>query len=305
MSAVIIHQIIIFFAVMLVGCLAGKFGIIRNEFLPDLARLLTKILLPALCFYVSYCGVTAKLIVDNAAVIALAIGFYALIAVSMHLLSKLLHLSSDKSNIFQLAFVFGNTGFVGMPLLLAIFPKIGGVYLALFSIPDQLLFWTYGVYLATASGKKADIKAKSFLNPNVIAIFLALAFATLGIKLPTVAVDVLRTIKDASCAVSLLYLGALFYFSDWKSAFKTKELYFGICFKMLIVPVILGLVLKQTALPQSMIFSMIILMSLPTMTVVPMVAEMRGSNGAYATGITVATLAASIVTIPLVAMLVM
>ena len=41
------------------------------------------------------------------------------------------------------------------------------------------------------------------------------------------------------------------------------------------------------------------------MTVVPMLAEMRGSDDAYATGITVATLAASIVTIPVVAMLTM
>lgn len=305
MSTVIIHQIVIFFAVMLVGCLAGKFGIIRSEFLPELARIISKILLPALCFYVTYCGVTTKLIVENAIVIALTIAFYLFIAVSMRLLSKLLQLSRDKANIFQFAFMFGNTGFVGMPLLLAVFPEIGGIYLALFSIPDQLLFWTYGEYLATASGEKADIKAKNFLNPNVIAIFLALAFAMLGIKLPTVAVDVLRTIKEASCAVSLLYLGALFYYSDWKSAFKTKELYFGIGFKMLIAPVVLGLLLKQTALPRSMIYSMIILMSLPTMTVVPMIAEMRGSNGAYATGITVATLAASIVTIPVVAMLTM
>lgn len=44
---------------------------------------------------------------------------------------------------------------------------------------------------------------------------------------------------------------------------------------------------------------------LPTMTVVPMLSELRGSDGAYATGITVATLAASIVTIPVVAMLTM
>ena len=305
MSAVIIHQIIIFFAVMLMGCLAGKLGIIKKESLPDLASIISKILLPALCFYASYSGVTTKLLIDNVVVVVLAIAFYVFIAVSMCILSKLLRLNSDKSRIFQLAFVFGNTGFIGMPLLLAIFPEVGGLYLVLFSIPDQLLFWTYGVYLATASGEKADIKAKSFLNPNVIALCLALCFAVLGIKLPTVVVDIFRTVKDASCAVSLLYLGALFCYSDWKSAFKTKELYFGIGFKMIIVPLVLGLALKQTALPQSMICSMIILMSLPTMTVVPMIAEMRGGNGAYATGITVATLAASIVTIPLVSLLIM
>lgn len=305
MSAVIIHQIIIFFAVMLVGCLAGKLSIIKEEFLPELAKLLSRILLPALCFYVTYCGVTARLVIDNAIVIVITVAFYVFVAVSLRILSKLLRLNSDKSKIFQLAFMFGNTGFVGMPLLLAIFPEAGGVYLALFSIPDQLLFWTYGVYLATASGEKVGIKLKSFLNPNVIAIFLALSFAMLGIKLPTIAVDVFRTVKDASCAVSLLYLGALFYYSDWKSAFKTKELYFGIGFKMIVVPIVLGLILKQTALPQSMIYSMIILMSLPTMTVVPMITEMRGGDGAYATGITVATLAASIVTIPLVALLIM
>ncbi len=46
--------------------------------------------------------------------------------------------------------------------------------------------------------------------------------------------------------------------------------------------------------------AMVILMALPTMTVVPMIAETYGREGAYASGITAATLAASIVTIPVV-----
>ena len=41
-------------------------------------------------------------------------------------------------------------------------------------------------------------------------------------------------------------------------------------------------------------------MSLPVMTVVPMIVAQRGNEGDYAAGITVATLVASVVTIPLV-----
>jgi len=48
---------------------------------------------------------------------------------------------------------------------------------------------------------------------------------------------------------------------------------------------------------------MVVLMSLPVMTVVPMIARAYGNCGEYAAGVTVVTLAASVVTVPVVQLL--
>ena len=131
---------------------------------------------------------------------------------------------------------------------------------------------------------------------------LAFILDIFGIKLPSVVIDVVGTVKNSVATINMMYLGALFYFSDWKIAFETKELYFGILIKMVLVPIVIGTLLKLTNLPQGMAYAMIILMALPTMTVVQMIVKIHGNEGAYAAGITVAPLAASAVIIPIVAL---
>ena len=102
----------------------------------------------------------------------------------------------------------------------------------------------------------------------------------------------------------MIYLGALLCFSNWLGALKCKELYVGILVKMIALPIIGGKILFALGWPVDVATSMIVIMSLPVMTVVPMIATQRGHEGDYAAGIAVATLVASVATIPLVQFLV-
>ena len=54
--------------------------------------------------------------------------------------------------------IYGNVGFLGIPLLSAAFPERGGLYIALFSIIDQLVLWTYGMYLTTPGEKRPPFR---------------------------------------------------------------------------------------------------------------------------------------------------
>lgn len=73
--------------------------------------------------------------------------------------------------------------------------------------------------------------------------------------------------------------------------------------KMVLVPIVIGHILMMFNLPADMMASLVIIASLPVMTVVPMIAKARGNEGDYAAGITVVTLVASVITIPLVQLL--
>ena len=86
---------------------------------------------------------------------------------------------------------------------------------------------------------------------------------------------------------------------------KRPELYVGIVVKMIVLPVVVGHLIAMTEIfPGQMVLALAIIMALPVMTVVPMMVANNGKEHEYATGITVVTLVASIVTIPLVVFLV-
>ncbi|MDK2943072.1 MAG: malate permease [Acetobacterium sp.] len=86
--------------------------------------------------------------------ISLAGIFYVVIIFVIRLLSKILYLKDDKSRVFQFAFIFGNTGFVGVPLVAVLLQSEGILYFSLFAIIDQLIFWTYGLYLAKSFNER-------------------------------------------------------------------------------------------------------------------------------------------------------
>ena len=300
MRAIVTHQMILFFCVFFVGMLSIRLNILQRDGLPYIARLMSKILLPALIFSMIYFGASWEVICQSWIILLLTAGFFVGVSVLTAVTARLTGLSGERSNIFRFAFTFGNAGFVGAPLLAAILPETGGIYFALFSIVDQLLFWTWGIWLASADKSGQKLSFRRFLNPNLVSILLGFLAVAFRVQLPQVAQEVIVTFKNAVPAISMMYLGALFACSDWRTTFRKKEIYLGIIVKMVLLPVILGKLLLLTPLPEGMVSFIMLIAALPTMTVVPMIADMHGNEGEYAAGITAATLAASILTIPLV-----
>ena len=306
MFGLILNQMVIFFLVFAVGFIASRTGVIAQEGMPPLAKLATKMLLPAMIVYSTCANCTSDMILRNGGMILLAAAFYAVISLVVFLMAKAMRLEHDKDRVFQFCFIFGNTGFVGIPLLASVLPGAGLVYMMMFTIVDQLVFWTYGVWLSTARGRTADgFSPRQLLNPNIIALVIALAILFLHIPVPDIIMSGLGTISAATPGVCMVYLGALAGFSDVRPVLKRPELYAGIVVKMVALPVAAAKVLLAVgAFPDQMVLGLAVIMALPVMTVVPMVAATNGGEGEYATGITVVTLVASIVAIPLVAFLI-
>lgn len=114
----------------------------------------------------------------------------------------------------------------------------------------------------------------------------------------------LSTVSSATTGMCMLYLGTLASFSRVLPVLERPELYVGIAVKMIVLPVVAARLIAMAGIfPGQMVLALAIIMALPVMTVVPMVVANNGKEYEYATGITVVTLVASIVTIPLVVFL--
>lgn len=307
-----LHQMIIFLIMLVIGAVAVKAGAIKGEAMSPLSQLVTSILLPAQLFYSTYVSATRQTICDNLVMIALAAAFYAIITAVTFLLGRALGLHGDRRRVFQLCFIFGNTGFVGMPLVSTVFPDYGLLYMSLFTLVDQLLFWTMGVYLSTArEGGSSHAPGhdpqphrtswRTFVSPNTVSMMLVFAAVLVEVELPSIATEALGLVANAAPAMCMIYLGAMLYFSNFSTALKTPDLYVGIVAKMIVLPVIIGrLLLWCSVVPNELLECFVIIMALPVMTLAPIIAQRNGHEGGYAAGITVSTLAASIVTVPLV-----
>lgn len=144
---VMIGQLVGFLIMLMVG-----YGCVRLRFygqtaLDGMCSLLLNVLIPVLVFSNAVDGADRAQLAANWGVMLLTAVMYALLILVFWLVAKLLRLKGSRSHVFQAALIFGNAGFIGIPLIMALWPQNGAIYVALMSIIDQTLLWTYGVWL--------------------------------------------------------------------------------------------------------------------------------------------------------------
>lgn len=302
MFSIIAGQMISFAIMLGLGAFAGHRGTIRRESVNDVIAISLKLLLPIMVFSFVYKESNVQGIVAHIAIVPLTLALYAVLIGATRLVAHLLHLSGPKAAAWRMTFLFGNTGFIGLPVLSALFPNSGAVSLAMFMTLDQAIFWTYGVYLAGGGEKRIDVRsfAHRFANHNIIAVFGGLALACLGIRLPDIVINTLSAIGAAATSVCMVCLGAMFCFADRKTLLNARELIAGVGMKMLALPLLGGFALSHTTLPWDVIVSFTALMAMPATTLVPLTVQSEGGPGEYASVLSVASIAISVVTMPLV-----
>lgn len=300
---IILEQLVSFFLMMLIGYIAAKKKVTTREFLDRLATLIMKLLLPIMIFANMMNGTSRDQLAADLPVLFMVAVLYGALIVIFAILARLLRLPPDRADIFQAVFVFGNVGFIGLPLMLSVSPAHGGIYSALVSIIDQSLFWTYGLYLTTPRGK-SHFDWKNFINPAVCGIALALVLIVCNLQLPQLIENGLLKIGSAATPMSLIYMGGLLCFCNWTPVLRQKELYIGIAVKMLIFPLAYFAVMSQFISNTDMTHTISIIAGLPTMVAAAMFAQSTRKEGDYALGTVLATTVASLFTLSIVAWLI-
>ena len=308
---VMIGQLVGFLIMLMVG-----YGCVRLRFygqtaLDGMCSLLLNVLIPVLVFSNAVDGADRAQLASNWGVMLLTAVMYALLILVFWLVAELLRLKGSRSHVFQASLIFGNAGFIGIPLIMALWPQNGAIYVALMSIIDQTLLWTYGVWLcepvAEAAGDAASDYSpavtrpsfgirvlgllKRFVNPAFIGVMLALILILLGVKVPDIILKPLHTIGNMATPMSLIYLGGLFALTKWWGVLKRYELYVGLVAKMIAFPLAFYALLTALtgALPQlpithDMVLMITVIAGLPTMTTIAMFTGRKNNMPEYAVG---------------------
>lgn len=303
---IVLNQIGIFLILIIFGILAVKFGILDEHSLGSVSKLVMRMALPAYIFINTAEGATRQGLAESLLVIPLAIALYLMLFLLSLLLEKVFHLKGNRGHVFRAIAMFGNVGFMGIPLVVELYPDTALLYISLFTILDQGLFWTYGVSLTkpvSEQKEKISLKnLKNLLSPALVAIVGATVLVLLNIHLPKLLTTTLSKLGTASMPLSLLYIGGMLSMTDVRKVLRCGELYAEIGLKMLVLPIVFFLVMKLCQVPTDMAGTMTFLTGLPAINMVAMLSKNNGSDGDYAVCAVMMTTLACLVTLPLVSL---
>lgn len=234
-TQILLQQTIIMFALMLLGLLLSRRGMITEQGSRDLSNVLLYAVIPCVILrsYMSEFSTEKLRAVGLSALIAV-IAFAASIAVA--------YLTcGTRHRIENFAVAFGNAGFIGIPLVTAVFGPEAAFYVVSFSTFANLLQWTYGIVII--SGKKETMNLRMvFVNPVFISMVIGIALFVLQPTLPTVVTGTIGYIADGNTVLAMIILGYYLSKVQLRGLFADVRLYLFSALRLLVVPAVTILV---------------------------------------------------------------
>lgn len=304
MLEVLFQQLGMFALYFCVGVLGYRFKLFHSGNIDALSKYVMRIALPALVLSNISNNTTREVLFGSFPVVLISFAVLLLLYVLAIPVSRMTRLTGDRAHVYQGVFMFANIGFMGAPLLAAVFPESGLLCHSLFTLADQVLLWTLGVYLTTPKekfqGVNAGLMLKKLINPAMIAVLLGIILVSFNLKLPGILNSTVSSIGASSSPVSLIYLGALLGSLDWKTAFARLEYYLIVPIKMILIPLALYYLLKSFGFDAALLAPLVTLVALPSMSSIAMFAKEHGSDGEYALGAILVTSIFSLISLPIV-----
>lgn len=296
---ILLEQTGLFVIYMLVGVILIWTKVLNRETLEPISRFVIKMALPLMVFINITDGAGKEILLQSWPVLVIAAGFYICMFIAGRILIKLFRLESDQIGVYRAMMLFGNIGFMGMPMIVSVFPGDGVFYASVFMMIDQFMLWTLGVKLL-ASGGKEKFQLRKLVNPATVAIVLAVFMVLTGLRLPALLDTAFQKIGATSSPLAMIYIGGIFATADISKYLKKISLYGIVIVKMILMPVLLFVVLGMFPVSGEMRLIMALLTGMSTMTAVVMMANASGLDGDYALGGVLVTTMCGIFTLPTV-----
>ncbi len=231
-----------------------------------------------------------------------------LLAISLSFLSHIISIiissiAIRKSNnpdyqVERMGTIYSNCGFMGIPLLYALYGAEGVFYVTAYLTVFNLFVWSHAVILMTGRVKKRDI-ISVLKSPNIIAIFIGLILFVTGLRVPELILDPFKTITLVNTPLAMLVIGATLIQSDLLKMISKLRLYYVTFLRLIIVPLVLIIVFKvfdQVGMVPTII---LIATSCPMASTSTMFALRFDKNSNYAAGLLSISTLLSIITIPM------
>lgn len=305
---IIVQQILVLIILVVIGIIATKRNIIQREFKTILTSIIFNITLPFLIItQISSLDINKEILISWGLIIlfsTLAILLYLYIG---YLTKRMLKLTPKQIPVHILHSAFGNTVFLGFPILDALFPEEGLLYGIIFFLTHNTLTWTLGIFILTKEEKQGKIQnLKNLLNPNTISFFIGFGMLLTHIHIPDFMFGSLQGLGKTTLYLAMLYIGSILADVNLKSIVNNRNTFVVSLNKLIVGPFILillmHLLLFYTSLDLPAVARSVTVLesAMPCGTVMVILARQYHKDDFYATqNISVSTLL-SIFTLPFI-----
>ncbi|MBQ8462958.1 MAG: AEC family transporter [Prevotella sp.] len=293
------------FAIVVVGYVAGKLGYMGGTFDKRLSKLVIDITCPALILSSAMSGELP----DRGYILpllAISVLTYAVLSVLAWGLSRLLGRRPEDRGVIAFALIFGNVGFMGYPVVASIFGHQAVFYAAVLNVVNTFAVFTIGTMMVTGGegNSREKFNRKVLYGTPMLAAYAAMLIVALGIdNVPAVVSQPLTMIGNITVPAALLIIGSSMSNLPLKALLGNATVYATALLRLAVLPVGVHFLCLLLGFSPFVVGINTVVIAMPVATYGTILCLKYGRDTTLMAEITFITTLLSMVSIPLLVML--
>lgn len=253
-------QVLSLFVIIAIGVLGAKVKFITKPGVASMTDIMLYLVTPCVIINSFQKEFNRELLIG----FLIAFGSAVLSHIIGIILSRILIRNEEeaKKTVLRFGAIFGNCGFMSLPLLDALLGEEGVFYGAAYVAVFNILLWTYGLKLM--GSKEAKLSAKKILlNPGIISVAIGLILFFTSTKLPIILGKPISFLAALNTPIPMLIIG--FYVAQLKKneILKVKQEYLVMAIKLIAQPILLFALLYLCSIRGNLLVACVLSASAP------------------------------------------
>lgn len=297
-----VEIMVILFTIVVLGYALCKLGYMGDKFDQKLSSIVIDVTCPALILS----SVMGAELPDRSLILPLlGISFltYILLLVYGFWVPRFVSKSRDEQGMIGFASMFANVGFIGYPIVSAIFGPKAVFYAALLNIPNTFFIFTAGVMLVKGEHNMKSLSAKVLFSPAMIAAFVAALMVAFSVRTPDIIARPVTMVGNITIPAALMVIGSSMARLPLKEIIGSPKVYVASLLRLVVVPLSVYFLFRFCGVTDVINNINTVIIAMPVASYGTMFCMKYGRNPSLMTEMTFITTLGSILTIPLITLL--
>ncbi len=305
--SIIVSNLTVIFIMIAVGFAAGRAKVVGKSAQGDFTSFLMNVTLPCTIFSSMLRPYDPALIRDSFIIFIMGLIVFGGGLILYLPVSRLCGVAQERRNVWTLSAALCNIGFMGFPLVKAIFGDDGLFLASIMNLAYNCIAWSLGTRVICMNGDdqgKIPWK-KILLTNNNYAVVIGLFFFLSQLSLPDAVVTVVQSFGGITTPLSMFLIGLTLSGGSLSKVFRDRDIWTASAIRLIVSPLVIIALLKLLPLPEGSVLGGVValIMAMPCPSVSLILAQQYDQDVELAAGAIFLSSLCCIGTIPLIMML--
>ncbi len=289
--------------IVIAGFISHKRGIINEEFERKLSGFVIKVTCPALLIS-STMGDKMPDREHIPMLLLVSLLTYVILIPLAYIQPVLMRVKRDLRGMYSFMLTYSNVGFIGYPVVASIFGPDAVFYACILNVFNTITVFIWGVMFISGENLKNGFRFRLFVSPAMIATYISVIIVILNLHTPKAIAMPLSILGNMTVPSSLIVIGAALAEIPTRKMVGTPHIFIMCFLKLLVLPLLVYYAMIMIGINTHISSINMILIAMPVASFGTMFCMQMGKDETTMSQGTFWTTLLSVVSIPLLAMLI-